>query len=109
LVIVVSGARSESWSSIAPMSVPSPPSALAMDGASYGRGWPRWSVVAVPALPWSIAGLVAAGFSVWPALFSASGPSWGSLPITFGPVELIGAPAGSSIRLKAARKLLLGP
>ena len=39
------------------MSLPSPPSALAMSGESMGRGRPRWSVVRPPLWPASKAGL----------------------------------------------------
>src|SRR5580765_1286038 len=56
----------------APMSLASPPLALAIEAKSNGRGAPRWSVSGPQFLPWSIAGLPArnAQVRVGPPLFA---------------------------------------
>jgi hypothetical protein len=76
------------WTSTAPMSAPSPPTASGMPANSTGRGSPRWSVASPNESPASITGLSATGaiVSVGPPL-SANGPSIG--PAVRGEPEIV--------------------
>ena len=96
------GRSRQVWTSTEPMSVPSEPLRLGIEGIPTARGEPRWSVVSPLPIPASITGLVNSGSCVWvgPPLL-ASGPSWASTPVMFVPggASAIAAPAGFWIRL----------